>query len=130
MKFIKNLLLLMIFTLLISCEGNTDYSFNVQNDSNQSIIVKSVIWFEDTVTNNINSGETLEIAFTSKLGGSEDEGEISGHIQYLDIKSTTGEKCKKELRLHSNWNVETDHLGRVPANYKHTYTIAINNTDF
>ena len=130
MKQIKNTFLLGLIIFFTSCEGGTDYSFNIQNNSDQSIIVNSVIWTNDTVTNTILSGETKEIGFRTKLGGTEDEGEISGLVQYLFIETTKGKDCTKELLLHSNWILDSEHVSKIPSNYKHTYTLNLGNADF
>ena len=71
----------------------------------------------------------LEEALCREEGG-EDEGEISGLVQYLFIETTKGKDCTKELLLHSNWIVDSEHVSKIPSNYKHTYTLNLGNADF
>jgi hypothetical protein len=131
MKTLFQIAALGIISLLTACEGNTDYTWKVANNSSTSITAYSM-GILDTTANvkQIASSSTEIILLGGQMGGNSTAQEPETYLSSLIIINTNGDTAQKDFTDLSNWETSIDHVKKTPSFYEHEYTFSISDTDF
>ena len=111
--------------------GNTDYTWQVTNNSSSDIQVWAESGFssvEDSVVISTNSTEM--IGFFNQLGGNKTEQLPENAFNSLVVVNAAGDTMQSSYIDPGSWISEIEHIKRVPSQYEHVYTFVVNDGDF
>ena len=115
---------------LSSCEGNTDRTRQVRNNTSGLIQVKvSGIDVLDYNTP-VYVGQTGVFSIQSQRGGSSFVVDPSMGIAEMTITNESGDTCTKEFTIQENWDIYVKERRRIPSDWQHEYTFTVNEDDF
>ena len=116
-------------TVFVSCEGGTDYYYEVLNSSSTEIVVDSIPGYDTMYSYTIQPNSRKEIYFFSKLGGSSTR---SSKEIFMDVivHNTNGDTLSKPIWADSNWLATIKELSRVPSGWRHDYLFVVSDSDF
>lgn len=130
MKFYR-LLPLLILPFLVACEGNTDFTWSVNNQSAGTITISGLnSIYADTLNLDIQAGQQEVIGVFSQLGGNSTPQIPSGAFSTLVITNSVGDTTTKNYEIQANWEVLIEQTRKIPSNYEHNYTFTVNDSDF
>ena len=129
-KFIAFVSIVICGFFFASCEGNTDYYFEVRNNCSTQIIVKTVNWSSDTLFYKIASGEQIEIFTENQLGGVINPKQVSDYLIFIEVYDPFGKMPKVDLLENQYWSRSTEVRSKIPANYGHSYLLEVNENHF
>lgn len=131
MNRIFQLLTIITCALFVGCEGNTDYTWQVTNNSSSDIQVWAESGFslvEDSVVISTNSTEM--IGFFNQLGGNKTEQLPENAFNSLVVVNAAGDTMQSSYIDPGSWISEIEQIKRVPSQYEHVYTFVVNDGDF
>ena len=131
MKSILKLAILTPIIILSACEGNTDYTWKVANNSSTSITAYSM-GILDTTANveQIAPGSSATVLLGGQMGGNSSAQEPETYLSSLIIVNSDGDTAQKDFANLSNWEANIDQVKKTPSFYEHTYTFGVADTDF
>jgi hypothetical protein len=129
-KILKGSFSIIVISTLFSCEGQTDYSTEVNNRTESPITVYAVTDFASNVETQIQPGETTNILTTEQRGGNYSAVNPSGWFSSFLIVNAQGDTCTKDHTNQQLWNGEIKRIRRAPATMEQKYTLIVNPEDF
>jgi len=126
---VKYLLPLIIF-LLASCDGGSDTSRVVENETEKTIkmlLFNSGIQRGDTLI--LDPGERQQVSIESDNDTSGDEPDCADRIDSAQTFIEGGGRLTKLIQWDRNWEVETEKVKNIPVKYEHTCVFTINSGD-
>ncbi|MGB0918744.1 MAG: hypothetical protein ACPGU4_14210 [Flavobacteriales bacterium] len=131
MKTLIKLLSLSALPFLIACEGNTDYSWVVKNDSSQTISINGTgLVMPDTINTEISPNSELEVGTFSQRGGNSSVQDPDNYFGNVFITNADGDTATKNFLVQSNWTSDIEQRSKVPSDYQHHYRFSITDSDF
>ena len=131
MKFLVRLIVIATLPFLIACEGNTDYSWVVKNDSSQIITLHGTgLFYGDTITETIVANTEVEVAVFSQLGGNSTIQDPDSYFGEALITNANGDTATKHFLIQSNWTSDIEERSKIPSDYQHRYEFALTDADF
>jgi len=129
-KLINNIGVLIITISFISCEGNTDRSRLLKNESSQAIhVIANGISLPD-YDKLISVGQTETLFITNQRGGSDYVEEPPIGITTFVIVNSLGDTCTKDFKIKSNWDLHIEEKTKIPSNWQHEYSFIVDDSDF
>ncbi|MGV6861161.1 MAG: hypothetical protein ACWA41_05285 [Putridiphycobacter sp.] len=129
-KIYVPLIILFLAFMLQSCEGETKYYRNLENNTTDQIHVYATgEWFE-SIDQNLASGESMLIYYWEKRGGTSANMIPAEGIDTLIITNNAGDTCNKAYEPQENWVIEVEEAKKIPSIYAHNYTFVVNQGDF
>ena len=131
MNRIFQLLTIITCALFVGCEGNTDYTWQVTNNSSSDIQVWAESGFslvEDSVVISTNSTEM--IGFFNQLGENKTEQLPENAFNSLVVVNAAGDTMQSSYIDPGSWISEIEQIKRVPSQYEHVYTFVVNDGGF
>ena len=118
---------------LVGCDGNTDYTWQLTNDSSSDIVAYTSTGFDlsappDSVV--ILQGSNEVVGVFSKLGGSGTEMLPENAFSALIVVNASGDTMQSSYVDPGSWMSEIEQIKKVPSQYEHTYTFVVNDNDF
>jgi len=131
MKTIFQIAALSIIALLTACEGNTDYTWKVTNNSSSSITAYS-FGILDTTANvkQIASGNTETVLLGGQMGGNSTAQQPETYLSSLVIVNAEGDTAQKDFTNLENWESSIDQVKKTPSQYEHEYVFQVSDLDF
>ena len=130
MRTIQFIFLLTI-PFLIACDGNTDYEWIIQNNTDGLIIAEAVVKGSDErITKTVEQNEDITIALNGSLGGSSVQYEPAEMFERLIIQKENGEESLKDYMMMSSWEAIIEQTNKMPSNYQHTYILTVETIHF
>lgn len=121
-------LLALLFT---ACEGNTDRTWKVQNDSSMNITFVAVELATTTsISESIAPGTTFTITTASQRGGSDYVQTPTETFDAMLVLAANGDLLNRDVSLASSWENSVEQTKKVPSNWEHEYVLVLNDTDF
>ncbi len=123
---------------LLGCEGNTDYLFELDNQTQDTLhVVHALGKYSpelDPEALDVLPMSIVTLGTTSWRGGrSEEVDEVSLRSEFgqtLHIERMNGDTLLKNWRSPDNWDIEVEELNRFPANWIHTCRFSVTDADF
>lgn len=115
---------------LTSCEGNTDRSRQIENNTSGLITVFANGSNVSNYDNTISAGETETLFISNQLGGSDYVETPATGISSLIIINAAGDTCLKDYLPKDNWEISVEQTKKTPSNWQHNYTFIVNDSDF
>lgn len=118
--------------LLISCEGNTDVKFQLQNNSSTNLTV----YYSGTGepygldTAQVPVGSTFVLYETSLLGGNGSLIPSNEFVDTLVVVNANSDTMQKDFTNMSNWMDLIDQTKKFPAIWNQEYTLPVTDADF
>lgn len=125
--------LAVLFFTLVSCEGNTRLEWSLENQSSSELTIIHKSWDYAGLpaeTLLISSGETLLLGANDVLGGQPNPWAPASFIDTLFIYNSTGALSTKDWEETDTWAIETEELKKMPASWRHRYTLTVGDGDF
>lgn len=119
---------------LMGCEGNTRQIYFIANETSGPVTVihahSSYIqgMVPDTVT--VPAGERQELGREDWLGGRVDPDLPAAFIDTLLIYNAAGVLTSRDWTVMGTWDIESFEDRKVPAQWRHEYTIEVDDSDF
>lgn len=129
-EFIAFVSIIICGFFLASCEGNTDYYFEVRNNCSTQIFVKSVNWSSDTVILKIASGAQGEVLQEAQRGGVKNPENLGDYLIHLEIYNNLGVPLNYDPINNKYWSRSTEVRSKIPANYGHSYLLEVSENHF
>jgi hypothetical protein len=131
MRPILNFAAVATILFLASCEGNTDYTWRVTNDSSTSITAytQGIIDTAPSVQQ-IDSGSTETIYIGGQMGGNPNEQLPETYLNSLIIVNANGDTMQSGYMDPGKWISEIEQVKKTPSHYEHTYTFVVEDSDF
>lgn len=127
----KLLILGSIATMLISCEGNTNFEYMIRNESSSPVTVSYIFSMTgDSTSFEIPNGSTKSIEAFDLRGGRSEANDISSHLQEFYIINSSNDTCQKDESIDANWKIGIDHVSKVPSAYGHEYLFTVDDSNF
>lgn len=132
MKYLMNGVLVVCILFFASCEGNTNYYWDVENNSSSDVTLFTEI------TGNINAldtvviavGETKRIGNTDQMGGRKNLVDASGSIKNFYARQGNKMIDSTIYRTANRWDETVKEKSKRPADYWHYYTLTLVDGDF
>jgi hypothetical protein len=125
---------LAIAAALMGCEGNTRQIYFIANETSGPVTVihahSSYIQGMDLDTVTVPSGERQELGMEDWLGGRIDPDLPATFIDTLLIYNADGVLTNRDWTLMDTWDIESFEDRKVPAQWRHEYTIEVSDSDF
>lgn len=131
MRTIFQSLIVLSAAFLVGCEGNTDYTWRVTNDSSTEIYVwasPGLVAALDSIP--VSTGVTETIHVFSQLGGNKTEQLPEQAFSSIVIVNANGDTMQSSYIDPGSWISEIEEIKKVPSQYEHTYTFVVNDNDF
>lgn len=123
-------LLIGLNLLLISCEGNTDRTREIRNNTSRTINVFTAGTYISVFNQSVSKNKTETLFITSQRGGSYYlESPAMGMTSML-ITNATGDTCTKDYKLDNNWEIQVEERSKIPSDWQHKYTFVVDDSDF
>jgi len=115
---------------LSSCEGNTDRTRQLRNNTSGLIQVVANGMYLSGYNAPISTGQTGHLFVSSQRGGSSYVENPSVGITEMIITNASGDTCIKDFTLQNNWEISLEETHKFPSNWQHEYTFSVNENDF
>lgn len=112
---------------LCSCEGVTEHEYTVVNNTTATVRYE-VETFASTMTDSILPGERAVVAYYELRGGNKKS--MKAPYQMEEFRLVKSDDTLSIDDVLSSWDIESDHVRRVPSHYKHTYKLKLTNDFF
>jgi hypothetical protein len=125
--------LTLISLALISCEGNTDRIYKLDNKSAYNLHLKAKVSSTETyqIDTIIPAGLRNVMAIFSQRGGVSQADENPGAIfSEFELKTTTGKIFNKDINGDRTWQKSVIERSKMPSNQEHLYLLEITDSDF
>jgi len=123
--------IMVLAIVFVSCEGNTDWTWYIENDSSGTIEVHSVINLNDIDSIQfIPSGVQREIATMNMRGGRENPGSPSASMVSLVILNEEGDTILKDPKIDGNWFSNSIQRKKIPSQWEHDFHFQVFDVDF
>jgi hypothetical protein len=117
--------------LLTACEGSTDSTWSVTNESSGEITVKAVRQaVNDTIVEQIPKGDSSIIAIISDEKGNGDPLLPYDIFPFFEIRNEQGALMKKNYTDRTNWEIFIEQTKRRPSHWEQTYEMIVRDKDF
>ena len=124
--------------LLMGCEGNTNYTFVLSNQTANTLTLQHALGqyssSPDTISLVIPPNAETTIGIVDHLGGrSETLDAISLQSEFsfvFELTTSSGDTLLKDWGVPENWAMAAEELNRIPANWAHTCTFSVAEGDF
>jgi hypothetical protein len=134
MAYIKklfNIALPLLIFLLVSCRGNTDGEWSVNNASSTTIQVKAVLVLgTDTIYESIETGETRIIVITNEPRANSDPQQAYEVFSGFLVTNANGDTLKKNFADNHSWEIYIEHTKHRPDHFYITYALIVKDEDF
>jgi len=123
-------LLPLIALILVSCNGGSDTSREIENKTEKNIkllLFNNGIQRGDTLF--LDPGERQQISLRSDDDTSGDEPDCAYGINSAEWFIEGGGDMTKLIQQDRNWDVETEKVKNVPIRYEHTCVFTIRSAD-
>ncbi len=125
----KKLLYICFAIALTSCQPYTDFSFIVQNDSSETVIITG-----ENILNNTDSNTIIAPTGSATVGLWSQRGKQLGNINPEEILgndiimvNALGDSTTKSYESSEDWDLQVDDNGRYTSQ---TYTLFLTDDDF
>ncbi len=123
--------LLPILFLLAACEGSTDSTWSVSNETSGPIEVKAKQRnVTDTIVELVEAGENSIITIISEDSGNGDPLIPYDIFSFFEVKNTEGEVMEKDYTDRANWEIFIEQTKKSPDHWEMTYELIVRNQDF
>ena len=138
MNRLHRIALFSLATLLMGCEGNTNYKFVLANQTAHTLTLHHALGqyssTPDTITLQIEPNTETTIGTIDHLGGrSQTLDAISLQSEFsfvFELTTDAGDTLLKDWGEPGNWTMTAEELGKIPANWAHTCTFSVAEGDF
>jgi|1048.fasta_scaffold03082_4 hypothetical protein len=125
--------LTLISFAIISCQGNTDRIYKLDNKSAYNLRLKAKVNAEQSyqIDTTIPAGLRNVMAIFSEPGGETQADENPGAIfSEFELKTTTGKTFNKDINSSQTWQKSVIERSSMPSNQEHLYLLEITDSDF
>lgn len=132
MKLLKINAFICLAIALISCQGNTDRIYKLDNKSAYNLRLKAKVNAEQSyqIDTIIPAGLRNVMAIFSEVGGVKEADQNPGAIfSEWQLTTVDGKPCKKDVNGNT-WNKSVIERSSMPSNQEHLYLFEITDTDF
>lgn len=132
MNIFKIALVVLVSTLLFSCEGNTDRYYHIKNESSDSVhLIAEGSWYQSIIDTMIAPNTFLAFYSTSSRGGSSYLDYDPGYaFLRFEITNTDLDTCMQDYYNNEAWYSGATELSKNPSNYRHDYVFVVKDEHF
>lgn len=124
-------LLPLLFILLVACEGSTESTWSVSNETSDFIEVKAKQRaVTDTIYELIEAGDASIITIISDDSGNGDPLIPYDIFSFFEVKNAGGEVMEKDYTDRSNWEIFIEQTKKNPDHWDMTYELIVRSQDF
>jgi hypothetical protein len=113
---------------LMACEGNTARIWKVDNQTD-GILKVQINSDSDSNSLSVTRMCAGEIIRRDQLGGSDTPGPPDQSFTELLI-ILADDTLQTDYTLTESWQIESDHLKKVPSHWQHEFTLVVNDEGF
>lgn len=132
MKLFKIIAFIYLVIALISCEGNTDRIYKLDNKSAYDLRLRAKVSAEQSyqIDTIIPAGLRNVMAIFAQRGGVKQADQNPGAIfSEWQLTTVDGKPCKKDVNGNT-WNKSVIERSSMPSNQEHLYLFEITDIDF
>jgi hypothetical protein len=121
----------LLILLLVSCKGNTDREWGVDNASSTTIQVRAVLVLgTDTIYESIEKGEARIITITNESWANSDPQQAYDVFSAFLVTNANGDMLKKDFADNDNWEIYIEQTKHRPDHFEQTYVMVVKDEDF
>lgn len=132
MKLLKINTFICLAIALISCEGNTDRIYKLDNKSAYNLRLRAKVSAQESyqIDTIIPAGLRNVMAIFAQRGGVKEADQNPGAIfSEWQLTTVDGKPCKKDVNGNT-WNKSVIERSSMPSNQEHLYLFEITDSDF
>lgn len=117
----------------MSCDGNTDAVFEVENRTSDTLIFNWVSIRYDTLiveAERVLPGSTQLVLFESTRGGRKNVPAISEYLGDPFLTSASGDTSVLNLVDPGIWEITSTERRKLPSDWEHRYRLVVNTDHF
>jgi hypothetical protein len=132
MKIFKFFLVVLMSTILFSCEGNTDRYYHIKNESSDSVrLIAEGSWYQSVIDTMIPPNTFLAFYSSSSRGGSSYLDYDPGYaFLRFEITNKNLDTCRQDYRDNYSWYSGATEMSKNPSNYRHDYVFTVKDEHF
>jgi len=116
---------------LVSCEGNTDREWSIDNQSSTAIHFKAKLnGITDTTMGTVEKGEARILIIASEDKANADPQIPWDVFSYIFITNENGDTMLKEWQENTNWDIYIEETQQRPSKQLQTYVLIVKDNDF
>ena len=130
-KKLFNIALPLLILFLVSCKGNTDREWSVENASSTTIQVRAVLVSStDTIHESIEKGESRLITITHESWANSDPQQAYEVFSAFLVTNANGDMLKKDFTDNHSWEIYIEQTKHRPDHFEQTYVMVVKDEDF